>query len=341
MASATHRVLGAALVCGMTLAASAAASAPALAAAKESAKVGFYIAAVRKPSLRFQAKPGATITGHVRVQNLAARPRTVRLAASDLVTADTGGPSFPAATPNAIGTWLKLDRDEVRLTAHAGTTVAFRARVPAQTKPGEHYAGIVAVDAAQADAARKPAKARGRVSVHQLARLALPVRLTVPGPLSTRLALTKLRFGVDASGSSLRIGLRNAGNQIIRQTAIDLEVTTQDGRSLLEIREDVSDFITGSEISYPAAWRGPLKRGSYRVTGVIRPRGGPPLRVDQTIAFTPKLADKLKRKTGRPAAPNDGQAIWMWVALAMALTAACVITVAYLRLRRRLRTASP
>ncbi|MEA2323488.1 MAG: hypothetical protein QOD81_3338, partial [Solirubrobacteraceae bacterium] len=103
-------------------------------------------------------------------------------------------------------------------------------------KPGEHYAGIVAVDAAQADAARKPAKARGRVSVHQLARLALPVRLTVPGPLSTRLALTKLRFGVDASGPSLRIGLRNAGNQIIRQTAIDLEVTTQDGRSLLEIR---------------------------------------------------------------------------------------------------------
>ena len=337
MTRSTHRFLGAALLCGITLATSTTTSP---AAAKQPTQVGFFIAPVGKPALRFAAKPGETITGRVRVENLAARSRTVRLTAADLVTADTGGASFPATAPKAIGAWLKLDRDQVRLAGRARTTVSFQAHVPPQATTGEHYAGIVAVDAADAAAATKPSKARGGVSVRHLARLALPVRLTVPGPLATRIALTKLRFGVDASGARLRIGMRNAGNQIIRETAIELEVT-QDGKSLLSVREEFRDFITGSAISYPAAWRGPLKRGSYRVRGVLRPQGGPPLRVDQTVAFTPKLADTLERKTGRPAAPGDAQPIWIWIALAVALAAAAAATVAYVRLRRRLRTASP
>jgi hypothetical protein len=332
MAGSTRRLLAAALLCGATITASAAASPPALGATKPPAKVGFLIGPVGIPSLRFAADPGETITGRVRVENLAARPRTVRLTAADLVTADTGGASFPATAPKAIGRWLDLGRAQVRLAAHAGTTVSFQAQVPPQAKSGEHYAGIVAVDAADAAAARKPSKARGGVSVRHLARLALPVRLTVPGLLATRLALTEMHFGVDASGASLRIGMRNAGNQIIRETALELEVT-QDGRSLLSIREEIADFITDSAISYPAAWNGALKRGAYRVTGVIRPRGGPPVRVDQTIAFTPKLADTLERETARPSAPGDAQPIWLWLALAAALTAAGAVSVAYVRLR--------
>jgi hypothetical protein len=340
MTSSIHRVLGAALLCGITLAASAAASPPAFAAAKGPAKVGFFIAPVGKPSLRFAAKSGETITGRVRVQNLASRSRTVRLTAADLVTADTGGASFPATAPKKVGTWLELDREQVRLAPHTGTTVRFQAHVPPQARTGEHYAGIVAVDAAEAAAARRPSKARGGVSVRHLARLALPVRLTVPGALATRLALTEMHFGVDASGSSLRVGMRNAGNQIIRETGIELQVT-QDGKSLLSVRDELRDFITGSAISFPAAWRGPLRRGSYRVTGVIRPQGGPPVPVDQTVAFTPKLAHKLERKTGQPSAPGDAQPIWIWIALAVALTAAGAVSVAYVRLRRRLHTASP
>jgi hypothetical protein len=150
--------------------------------------------------------------------------------------------------------------------------------------------------------------------------------------LAGRLALTEMHFGVDASGSSLRVGMRNAGNQIIRETGVELEVT-QDGRSLLSVRDEIRDFITGSAIFYPAAWRGQLKRGSYRVTGLIRPQGGPPVAVDQTVAFTPQLADKLERKTGQPAVPVDGPPTWIWIAIAVALAATGSVTGAYVRLR--------
>ena len=98
--------------------------------------------------------PGQTITGRVRIENLATRSRIVRLTTSDLVTADTGGPSFPATAVNRVGAWLTLDHEQVLLPAHTGTTVSFTAHVPPQATTGEHYAGIVAVDAAEAAAAR-------------------------------------------------------------------------------------------------------------------------------------------------------------------------------------------
>jgi hypothetical protein len=335
MTVSNHRLAVVALLFGMTLAASAAASpSAARGAAKGPARVGFSVAPVGTPSLRFAARPGATISGRVRVENLGARSRTVRLTASDLVTADTGGASFPATPPKAIGKWLKLDREKLRLPAHGGVTVGFRALVPAHAGAGEHYAGIVAVDTAEAAAALVPSTAGG-VRVRHLTRLALPVRLTLPGPRVARVALTDVRFGVDASGSSLRIGMRNNGNRLIRATGIDLRVS-KDGRRLLSIRDEIRDFIPSTAISYPAAWSGELRRGVYRVTGVLRPEGGPPIRVDRKVSFTPELADQFKRETGAPAAPGDGQPIFIWGALTFALAVAGAVTVAHVRLRSRL-----
>jgi hypothetical protein len=340
MTVAMHQLPVAAMLCAVTLVASAVASPPAaFGAAKGPAHPGFSVAPLGKPSLRFAAQPGDTIIGRVRVQNLGARSRTVQLSASDLLTADSGGPSFPATPPEGIGRWLKLGRDNVRLPAHGGVTISFRAIVPADATAGEHYAGIVALDIAEAAAARAPSMARG-VSVRHLTRLALPVRLTVPGALVARLALTEIRFGVDASGSSLRVGLRNDGNRIIRATDIDLRVG-KDGRRLLSIHDEIRDFIPTAAISYPTAWRGQLRRGVYRVTGVVRPDGGAPIHVDQQVSFTPKLADQFKRQTGMTAAPGDGQPMWIWTALAAALALATAATLAHVRLRRRLRAAEP
>lgn len=203
-----HRHLGAALLCATALAASA----PAAAAPQKSSDVGFFVAPVGTPSLRFVAQPGEQTSGRVRIENLSGSPRTIRLTTSDLVTADTGGASFPAEAPKAVGTWLELDRAKVHLSPGAHAIVGFRAVLPSTAEPGEHYAGIVAVDAADAAAAERPAQGEG-VEIRHLARLALPVRLTVPGPLTRRLALTDMQFTVDASGSSLRVELQNAGNQ--------------------------------------------------------------------------------------------------------------------------------
>ena len=176
------------------------------------------------------------------------------------------------------------------------------------------------------------------VEVRHLARLALPVRLTVPGARTTRLEVTGMSFSVDASGSSLRVGLRNAGNEIVRLTDMDLRIS-RGGRELLTVDHKIRDFITQSEISYPVAWRGTLHPGAYQVTGTVRPRGGPALSIDQTVEFTPELAEAFEQKTGTPAAPDDRRPIWIWALLAGVIAGGFAVTVAYLRLRRRLAAA--
>jgi hypothetical protein len=336
MTMSRHPSLGAALLCG-TLLIALAGAAPSSAAPTPKA-VGFFVAPAGTPALRFDARPGRTVTGRIRVVNLAARGRTIRLTTADLVTADTGGASFPDERPKSTGTWLQLDQEHVVLAGHGSARVGFRAVVPASARPGQHYAGIVAVDAAEAAAAHEPPQKGDGVEVHHLARLALPVRLTVPGAQFTRLAATDMHFSVDASGSSLRVDLRNAGNKIIRETTMELHIS-RDSRELLAVRNQIRDFITDSEISYPVAWRDTLHPGTYHVTGTIRPRGGPPVSIDKTVDFTPKLAKALDEKTGTPAAPGDGQPIWIWALLAAVLAAGAAVTTAYLRLRRRLKAA--
>jgi hypothetical protein len=341
MTLSAHHLPVAGLLCGMALAASAAASSPpALGASKEPAGVGFSVAPVGRPTLRFDARPGGTITGRVRVENLDARPRTVQLFAADMVTADTGGASFPATPPVGVGTWLTLDRPLVRLPAHGGRTVGFHGGMPGDAGTGQHFAGIVAVDTREAAAARAPARNARGVSVRHLTRLALPVRLTAPGPLATHLAVTGITFGVDASGSSLRVALRNDGNRIVRATGIDLKVS-KGGRRLLVIDEHIQDFIPSSAISFPVAWRGQLKQGTYHVTGVIRPKGGASVRVNQDVIFGPKLADRLERKTGDAAPADHGQPPWIWIALGGLFAAAGGVTLAYVRLRRAVAKSGP
>jgi hypothetical protein len=329
-----HHVRLVALLCATALTASATApSSPALAANPTPSGVGFVVAPAGRPMLRFNARPGATITGRVRVQNLDASPRTVRLSPSDLVTADTGGLSFPARAPITVGAWLIIDHPLVRLPGNGERTVRFHATVPADAATGQHFAGIVAVDTGEAVAALAPAKQTRGVSVRHLTRLALPVRLTAPGLLVTHLAVTRITFGVDAAGSSLRVGLHNDGNEIIRATTINLKVS-KGGRKPLVIHQNIKDFIPASAISVPAAWSGQVEQGTYRVTGVIRPHGGSPVHVDQNVTFGAKLARQLERKTGNPAAAKHRQPIWLWIILTSLLTAVGGVTLAYIRLRR-------
>ncbi|MCW3003254.1 MAG: putative protein of unknown function cell surface [Conexibacter sp.] len=324
-------------LCVLALAASAAASAPAAAATpKPPIAAGFSIVAVGQPSFfRFTARPGAVVTGLVRVRNLKASLLVVRLTPADLTTADTGGVSFPQSRPRTIGAWVRLHHTTVRLRPHSSALVRFRARVPATITGGEHYAGIVAVDAAQAKSAGAPSHKRG-VSVRHLTRLALPIKVTTPGALVHHLTLSGIGFGVDATGSKLRLALRNDGSIITRATSIHLKVS-RSGRTIFSIKERLADFIPQTAISFPVAWQGRLERGTYDVTGVIQPRHGPPIRVDQHITFTPKLGRQLKEQAGQTTAVgDDGPPLLMWLALAGALALAVAAATGYLRLRHRL-----
>lgn len=324
-----------ALVCGACVPGAARASAP---PAKAPVATGFTVTAVGQDGFyRYAARPGTAVAGRVRVRNLRGRAITVVLSPADAITASTGGVSFPAArVRGAAGSWFTLSRTKVHLAAGASALVGFRATIPAGAGPGEHYAGIVAVDQAEAATAAAPSHRRG-VSIHHLTRLALPVKVTVPGALVHHVSLKGMTFGVDAAGSKLRLALANDGTIITRGTTIRLAVSSG-GRRLFSVDQALGDFLPGTSIAFPVAWRGQLARGTYDVSGVIQPRHAPAIQVSQHVTFTPQLSRQLKDRSGQTAAsiPSSGPSLLIWLALGAALAVAGFAATAYLRLRRRL-----
>jgi hypothetical protein len=328
------------VLCALAPAANAAAPAGTAAAAAPST-AGLSLAPVDQPSfLRFRAVPGRTVAGAIRVSNHSARPRNVRLQVTDLATAASGGIAFPDAAPRHTGRWLKLSTTELHLSSKSSRTVRLVGKVPEDAASGEHFGGVVAVDRAQlAEAATaspaSPGSARG-VSVRQITRLALPVKLTVPGPLSGRLVLRDVDVAVDAAGAGLAVHLRNTGNRILPVTDVDLRVQLG-SRTLFRHRERLLEIVPDSSLTHPVRWQGRPAKGEYRVIGTIRPQGARPIRVDRQVRFDDDASQRLERATGRPREPTPtGVPIWMWAVVAGASALGLTAVAGYLRARRRL-----
>lgn len=299
----------------------------------------FELSSVTKdPYPRFVARPGQTVSGAVRLQSRTGKPQTVRLQALDLVTARTGGIEFPSGRPHATGAWLKLQHRDVALPARATRIIRFTARVPAKAAAGQHYAGIVAINRAELRRANAPADKAG-VELRAVTRIALPVRFRLPGAAGRSVAVRRLAFAADASGSRLDLDLRSTGHLLIRGSRIDLRVAEQGGRRLFRHKATLAEFIPQTTIRYPIAWRGTPKYGTYRLTGTVKPKGAPVLRIDKTVTFGRPEAKKVKQQTGVVASgdPDAGAPpLMLIVALGAALLLAIAASVGYLRLRRRL-----
>lgn len=319
----------------LTVAASAAPS-----AAQASAPVPFSFSAVGTADYhRFDVRAADDVRGAVRVVNRSGRTRVVRLQALDLVTGDRGGIVFRSGRPAATGRWLRLDRRDVRLRPGAAARVGYTARVPSRVSPGEHYAGIVAIDRADLRAAGQRPSARRGVVLRHVTRLALPVRFTVAGPADRRMAAGRADFAADAAGSRIDLPLRSTGAKLIRSTKVDVAVRDERGRTLFTHRATLAEFVPRTIARYPITWRGRAAEGRYRLVGTVSPKGAPAIRVDQKLEFTRRRAQDLEEQTGEQAAPAASPPLLLLAGLAVALLAAIAATVAYVRLRRRLRAA--
>lgn len=292
------------------------------------------------PYPRFAPEPGQTVRGTLRLTSRSSRVRVVRLQTLALTTANSGGIQFAGDKSDETSSWLRLSRTDVRLRPRASTTVRFTAEVPADAAPGEHYAGLAAVDRAELrNAAAKPDKGARGVALNRVTRVALPVRLWVPGDAARRLDLRDMTFAANAAGSHLDLDLGNTGRRLVRETAVDLRVS-RDGKQLFRHTGDLAEFVPGTRIRYAVAWRGKPKAGTYHVSGTVTPKGAAPIEVDRDVEFAGAEAKQLEERTGDPAAPADDLPFLLIGAFALVLLVAASAVVAYVRLRRRVAHAT-
>jgi hypothetical protein len=314
-------------------------AAPASAASRPSA--GFSIQPTgHNETFEFPGRPGSHVRGSVRVINASSRTKTIRLAAADVGTFPAGGVMYGEAAQRTAGTWVHLDKRAVAIPGRGSTNVGFVARIPIRARGGFHYAGIVATDGAARRSPRaKPKNGRSEIRVRQVVRFALPIRLRLPGPLSTRLALSDVDTRIDATGLALILRLKNAGNTLIRKTVVDLMVSGDSG-PVLRYRGNLGPFVPDSAIASSIRWGKPPAEGEYRVVGTLRPSGGPAVRIDRTITFSTQEGRSLKKESGQELHPSTSTPVVLWLILGFACLLALGSFGGYCRMRRRLGKAA-
>jgi hypothetical protein len=293
--------------------------------------------------LEFSTRPGSVVEGTVRVKNGGASSRAVRLSAVDVGTASFGGAVYGQSAARKAGKWLKLERRTVTVPARSVRTVGFRVSVPAGARSGVHYAGVTASDVAELRAARTTGGGKKKsVVFHRILRMALPIKLELPGAASPRLRLRAARVRVDAVGTQVQVGIENTGGTLIRSTGVDLRIT-KGSRTIMTGRQPMTEFVPGTSTAYPLTIPGVPAAGDYRVVGRITPAGGPAVRVDELVHINGRTIAKARHSLdGRAqiATARGGISPMLWLAVGGLGAIAAALAVAFARMRRRLKEAT-
>jgi hypothetical protein len=321
-----------------TLALAATAAAPAATAAPAANVATFALTPVGTPgAVLLRGMPRSVLRGAVSVRNTTRHPVTVILRRADITTASNGNADYVTSPLSSAGRWLHLVATSVDLPPRAVRQVAFTVSIPAGTEGASHYAGIVAIDAAQLAAAAHPTPNGHSFAFSYVNREALPLTIRLPGPLYRSLKLRSLAVDVEPAGAGLVLGLLPGGSDLIEGAQVHLRVL-RGARVILTDASTLGQLFPGTGLNFRIPWVGQPTRGSYRVVGVIRPERAAPIYINQTIQFTPAKLRQLQRVTPAaspaPAAPSTVP-LWAWVALTMAGILLAALLFAMAKLRRR------
>jgi hypothetical protein len=336
VSSSCHRAGAVALVAVLAFAATAAPSASATAPPSSKAAAFALSADGTAGAVRLRGVPGRVVGGAVLVRNLSRHPITVRLQPADIRNASNGNADYVTTRLARTGRWVHLAATTVRLAPHAARRVAFTVRIPTGTSGASHYAGIVAIDAADlATAARaKTAKAK-TFTFARVNRQALPLTIRLPGPRSHSVAVRSAKLTIQPVGAGLLLGLLPGGSELIPTTRVKLRVL-RGTRTIFAHASTLGQLFPGQWLNYRIPWHGRPTPGTYHVVGVIRPQGAAAVNIDQTVEFTPAKATQLKRVTP-PATrqPAPATPAWVWLALGSAAALLIALSLAVWKLARR------
>lgn len=203
----------------------------------------------------YQAKPGQTLTDHVRVTNTGSSKIEVTLYAADAYNDENGDFALADGSEKKTGAsaWVTFDgRPKLGLTLKRGEskTVPFTVTIPADAGPGDHPAGVIA-----------SAVTSGQVTVER--RIANRMYVRVSGDLQPILTITSFS-GVYHSGLnpldgsiSVTATITNSGN-VALEGATTLTASTWFGAAIGRTsRAELPEILPGSTTTV-----------NYEITGV-------------------------------------------------------------------------
>ncbi len=265
------------------------------------------------------------------------QPIVVILQRADIRNASNGNADYVTTRLSGTGRWLHLSAQSVHLAPAATRRVAYQVSIPSATTGGSHYAGIVAINAADVSTSvRAKDKTRG-FTFKRISREAVPVTIHLPGRLRRGLSLGSVQLIAEPIGAGLVLGLHPSGNELTQGASVHLRVL-RGARTIFTYSSTIGQMFPRGGLSYRISWPGRPTPGSYRLLGTIRPQGLPVIKVDRTFGFSTHSATHLTSVTP-PAtqAPTTRTPVWVWVALGCGVALLTALSVAVLKLAGRRR----
>lgn len=99
-----------------------------------------------RPNLSYTVEPGGEVKDKVTVYNLGNVPLIFHVYATDAFNGDDGTFSVLAGDkdPVDVGTWLRLDQNDISVPPGKQTTIPFVLKVPRDATPGDHVGAVLA-----------------------------------------------------------------------------------------------------------------------------------------------------------------------------------------------------
>jgi hypothetical protein len=323
----------------VALAAAAAAWGPAQPAL--SAPTGLVVVPhpISQPGLSYfklQTQPGSALqSGTIELRNPTATRLRVLLAAVDGETLGTLGSAYapPGSRPHGSTLWLHFPARTIAVPPRASVSVPVSVRVPVGVAPGDYLSGV-SVEAL--DQRSRKAERKG-VSIASVARYAIGVEVSVPGPRHPLIRFTGAAIQRQPAGLTFLLRATNPGNTILQ--GVHGFVRIRRGGQVVVARPiESGTFVTHSRIAYPVtAYRQTPPQGTrYRISAWMRYPGGI-ARLETGVTFGRREA-AIQHQYGHTPHPASGTPWWKVAAIAAVILYALFTT--FLLLRRR-RSRSP
>jgi hypothetical protein len=207
----------------------------------------------------FDLEPGSSIEDTLTISNHGEQSVTVNLYPADASTGAAGGVvvSNESEMPELLGSWIRLEREQVEVPAHSAINVDFSIVVPASPPAGKLAAGIVAQDV-------NITEGTSALSVSSVQRSVVMILATAPGELIPDLQITNVTTGHTSGMPSFGIELTNEGTTYVRPEG-RLIIESKSGELITELPITLGLFMPRTNVTHRVRTGDFLDTGEYVV----------------------------------------------------------------------------
>ncbi len=231
----------------------------------------------------YRTSSGSIFNDEALLLNDGAEAVTLKLYASDGVTARNGGTDFAAFGEESTGmsrgshTWISLSVTELTLAPGEERIVPFQVSIPEDASSGHHVAGLVVEampETTTLDSSQSSANGEAQFNVEVIRRVGVAVVMDVPGEQNASLEIDNISlYQQDDEGTTFAVELKNTGNIYLQSTGFFV-VTDRNGENLITtIPLDFDTILPGDVVTFYVPRAARFADGEYLLSVLLSYEG--------------------------------------------------------------------